>query len=148
MPHSSLWLLYYCISNHHHSHIHIHIPDLCLSPGTGRGIESWEMMMEGSIRCSANYVPLTPITFLERSAVVYPDKPSLLFGDVTYTWSHTHQRCLKLASSISHLGVSPGDVVCFVSQSTPLPSFLPSISTFSLPLFFISFHTLTPIINF
>lgn len=71
--------------------------------------------MEGSIRCSANYVPLTPISFLDRAAVVYRDRLSLVSGDVTYTWTQTHQRCIKLASSISQLGVglSPLDVVCF-----------------------------------
>ena len=69
--------------------------------------------MEGIIKCNANYVPLTPISFLERSAIVYTDKVSIIYGDVTYTWSQTHQRCIKLASSISQLGVSPNDVVCF-----------------------------------
>jgi non-ribosomal peptide synthetase component E (peptide arylation enzyme) len=69
--------------------------------------------MEGSMQCNANYVPLTPISFLERSAIVYGDKLSMVFNNVTYTWSQTHQRCIKLASSISQLGVSQNDVVCF-----------------------------------
>jgi non-ribosomal peptide synthetase component E (peptide arylation enzyme) len=69
--------------------------------------------MEGSMQCNANYVPLTPISFLERSAIVYGDKLSMVFNNVTYTWSQTHQRCIKLASSISQLGVSQHDVVCF-----------------------------------
>ncbi|KAK7366652.1 hypothetical protein VNO80_08647 [Phaseolus coccineus] len=77
--------------------------------------------MEGSIRCSANYVPLTPITFLERAAVVYRHRFSLVFGDVTYTWQQTHQRCIKLASSISQLGVglSPRDVVAVLAPNIP-----------------------------
>ncbi|BAU00677.1 hypothetical protein LR48_Vigan442s011000 [Vigna angularis] len=77
--------------------------------------------MEGSIRCSANYVPLTPITFLERAAVVYRHRPSVVFGDVTYTWQQTHQRCVKLASSISQLGVglAPGDVVAVLAPNVP-----------------------------
>ncbi|KAJ4724731.1 Propionate-CoA ligase [Melia azedarach] len=65
--------------------------------------------MEGTINCSANYVPLTPISFLERAAIVYGDRPSVVYGDVKYTWKHTHQRCIKLASALAHLGISPGD---------------------------------------
>ncbi|XP_057450112.1 butanoate--CoA ligase AAE1-like [Lotus japonicus] len=75
--------------------------------------------MEGVIRYSANYAALTPITFLERSAIVYPNSPSVVFDDVTYTWSQTHQRCTKLASSISQLGVSPGDVVAVLAPNIP-----------------------------
>ncbi|WJX54775.1 putative acyl-activating enzyme 1, peroxisomal [Trifolium repens] len=75
--------------------------------------------MEGTIQCTANYVPLTPITFLDRSAVVYRDNLSIIYNDVTYTWSQTHQRCIKLASSISQLGVSPRDVVAVLAPNIP-----------------------------
>ncbi|KAJ0702118.1 hypothetical protein HanPI659440_Chr14g0525751 [Helianthus annuus] len=73
--------------------------------------------MEGTIRCAANYVPLSPISFLERSAVVYRDRLSVVYGDrVKFTWKETHQRCLKLASSIaSRFRISRGDVVSFSS---------------------------------
>ncbi|KAK2371988.1 putative acyl-activating enzyme 1, peroxisomal [Trifolium repens] len=75
--------------------------------------------MEGTIQCTANYVPLTPITFLDRSAIVYRDNLSIIYNDVTYTWSQTHQRCIKLASSISQLGVSPRDVVAVLAPNIP-----------------------------
>lgn len=75
--------------------------------------------MEGTIQCNANYVPLTPISFLERSSIVYSDKVSIIYNDVTYTWSQTHQRCIKLASSISQLGVSPRDVVAVLAPNIP-----------------------------
>lgn len=75
--------------------------------------------MEGTIQCNANYVPLTPISFLERSAIVYNNKVSIIYNDVTYTWSQTHQRCIKLASSISQLGVSPHDVVAVLAPNIP-----------------------------
>ncbi|KAL5098741.1 hypothetical protein RYX36_003068 [Vicia faba] len=77
------------------------------------------MAMEGTIQCTANYVPLTPISFLERSAVVYHNNLSIAYGDVTYTWSQTHQRCIKLASSISQFGVSPRDVVAVLAPNIP-----------------------------
>lgn len=71
--------------------------------------------MEGSIRCSANYVPLTPISFLERAALVYGDRPSVVYGNVKYTWRETFVRCTKLASALTDLPISYGDVVSFFS---------------------------------
>ncbi|KAE8055834.1 hypothetical protein FH972_012652 [Carpinus fangiana] len=75
--------------------------------------------MEGVMRCSANYVPLTPISFLERSAVVYGDRVSLVYGDVRYTWRETRERCTRLASALAHLGISRGDVVAALAPNTP-----------------------------
>lgn len=71
---------------------------------------SWESM-EGLLRCPANFVPLSPISFLERAAKVCRDRTSLVYGSLEYNWGETHQRCLKLASAITHLGISRGDVV-------------------------------------
>ncbi|KAK3029171.1 hypothetical protein RJ639_039726 [Escallonia herrerae] len=71
--------------------------------------ESWESM-EGLVRCSANFVPLSPISLLERSAKVYRDRTSVVYGSVKYTWAETHGRCVKLASALTQLGISPGDV--------------------------------------
>ncbi|PWA99477.1 acyl activating enzyme 1 [Artemisia annua] len=57
--------------------------------------------MEGTIRCKANYVPLSPISFLERSAVVYRDRLSVVYGDhVNFTWKQTRDRCVRLASAL------------------------------------------------
>ncbi|XP_062101393.1 butanoate--CoA ligase AAE1 [Humulus lupulus] len=75
--------------------------------------------MEGEIRCSANYVPLSPISFLERSAIVYSDRASVVYGSVQYTWSQTFQRCKRLASAIAHLGISSRDVVAVLAPNIP-----------------------------
>lgn len=77
------------------------------------------MMMEGVLRCSVNYVPLSPISFLERSAVVYRDCPSVVYGGVCYTWGQTFERCTMLASALAHLGISFGDVVAALIPNTP-----------------------------
>ncbi|XP_038720414.1 probable acyl-activating enzyme 1, peroxisomal [Tripterygium wilfordii] len=82
------------------------------------GPESWKPM-EGLVRCSANYAPLSPIGFLERSAKVYRDRTSVVYGSVRYTWSETHERCLKLASSLTQLGISRGDVVATLAPNVP-----------------------------
>lgn len=75
--------------------------------------------MEGSIRCSANYVPLTPISFLDRAAIVYRDTVSIVHGDVKYTWRQTRERCVKLASALSQLGIYRGDVVAVLAPNIP-----------------------------
>ncbi|KAI3725543.1 hypothetical protein L1987_65333 [Smallanthus sonchifolius] len=77
--------------------------------------------MEGTIRCAANYVPLSPISFLERSAVVYRDRLSIVYGDhVNFTWRQTRDRCVKLASSLaSGFRISPGEVVAVLAPNIP-----------------------------
>lgn len=78
---------------------------------------SWQSM-EGLVRCSANYVPLTPISFLNRSAKIFGDRTSVIYGSVRYTWEETHARCLKLASALAQLGISRGDIVSSVVSHT------------------------------
>ncbi|KAL6982608.1 putative acyl-activating enzyme 1, peroxisomal [Sarracenia purpurea var. burkii] len=75
--------------------------------------------MEGTIQCSANYVPLSPISFLKRSAIVYRDRASIVYGDVRFTWGDTLERCTRLASSLIHLGISRGDVVAAMAPNIP-----------------------------
>ncbi|XP_021732204.1 probable acyl-activating enzyme 1, peroxisomal [Chenopodium quinoa] len=75
--------------------------------------------MEGLIRCSANYVPLSPISFLERAAIVYRDEFSVIYGNVKFTWRETLIRCTKLASALTQLGISYGDVVAALIPNIP-----------------------------
>nr|KYP71572.1 hypothetical protein KK1_010837 [Cajanus cajan] len=67
----------------------------------------------------ANSTPLTPLTFLERAAVVYGNSNSILYDTVSFAWSQTHQRCLQLASSLSVLGLGRGHVISVLSPNTP-----------------------------
>ncbi|KAL8038166.1 hypothetical protein ABFX02_11G086500 [Erythranthe guttata] len=66
-----------------------------------------------------NSSPLTPLRFLERAAVVYADSPSIIYNSTTYTWSETYLRCLKMASSLSSLGMKRGDVISVVAPNIP-----------------------------
>ncbi|KDP43741.1 hypothetical protein JCGZ_22368 [Jatropha curcas] len=75
--------------------------------------------MEGLVRCSANFVPLSPISFLERAAKVYRDRKSVVYGSVVYTWNETYKRCLSLASTLTRLGISRGDVVATLAPNVP-----------------------------
>lgn len=67
----------------------------------------------------ANFAPLTPLSFIERSASVYPDRISVIHGDTRYTWAETYQRCCLLASALSRMGIGEGDTVSFMGANTP-----------------------------
>ncbi|KAJ8550178.1 hypothetical protein K7X08_033885 [Anisodus acutangulus] len=66
-----------------------------------------------------NSSPLTPLTFLERAATIYADCPSVVYNNTTHTWSQTHTRCLKVASSIASLGIQRNHVVSVVAPNIP-----------------------------
>lgn len=67
----------------------------------------------------ANYATLSPISYLERTAAVYPHKVAQIHQDTQYTWAQTHERCLRLASALQQLGVQQGDTVSFLCPNTP-----------------------------
>ncbi|CAM0947680.1 unnamed protein product [Alopecurus aequalis] len=78
--------------------------------------------MEGAVLCAANHAPLTPISFLERSALVYPDRPAIVAaaGDApSQTWRETRERCLRLAAALAGLDVQRRDVVAVFAQNIP-----------------------------
>ena len=66
-----------------------------------------------------SFYPLTPLTFLERSADVYPDKPAVVYGDRTYSYSDFRQRVNKLAGALKAAGVEKGDRVAFLVPNIP-----------------------------
>ncbi|KAG1361188.1 putative acyl-activating enzyme 5, peroxisomal [Cocos nucifera] len=68
---------------------------------------------------AANSCPLTPLGFLERTATVYGDCLSVIYHRTVFTWSQTLRRCLRLASSLSSLGISRGDVVSVLAPNVP-----------------------------
>lgn len=67
----------------------------------------------------ANYQPLTPLTFLDRAATVYPDHTAVIHGPARYTWSEFYGRCRRLASALSRLQIGPGDTVTVMLSNTP-----------------------------
>ncbi|WVZ87656.1 hypothetical protein U9M48_034262, partial [Paspalum notatum var. saurae] len=67
----------------------------------------------------ANSCPLTPLGFLERAATVFDDRPSVVYHDTVFTWSQTFRRCRRLASALSSLGISRGDIVSVLLPNVP-----------------------------
>ena len=49
---------------------------------------------------NANFVPLTPLTFLERAKDIYPNYEALVYEDRKYTWSEIYKRCIQFASAL------------------------------------------------
>ena len=67
----------------------------------------------------ANYVPLTPLSFLERAKDIYPTYEAIVYEDRKYTWNEVYKRCLKFASALEKIGIKKGDTVSFLSFNTP-----------------------------
>ena len=67
----------------------------------------------------ANYVSLSPLTFLKRAADVYPNKIACVHGDQRITWAETYLRCVKLASALSARGIKKGDTVSAMLPNIP-----------------------------
>jgi fatty-acyl-CoA synthase len=70
-------------------------------------------------RTPANFVPLTPLSFLARTASVYPQRLAVVHGARRYTWSETEARCRRLAGSLAAQGIGPGDTVAVMLANTP-----------------------------
>jgi len=70
-------------------------------------------------QCAANYTALSPISYLERSAFVYPNKIATVNGGVRRTWKETLDRCRQLASALSKVGVKKGEAVSIIASNLP-----------------------------
>ena len=67
----------------------------------------------------ANFLALSPIGFLLRSAAVYPDHPAVVYGARRYGWRQALERCRRLASALAAAGVGRGDTVAVIAPNIP-----------------------------
>ncbi len=74
---------------------------------------------QGLDRNSANFTPITPLLFLERSAEVYPNRVAVIHGKLRQTWMQTYERCRRLASALQKHGIGLGDTVAVMLPNTP-----------------------------
>jgi fatty-acyl-CoA synthase len=74
---------------------------------------------DGLEKTAVNFVPLSPISFLLRTAEVYPDRIAIIYGDRRVTWKELLERSRRIASSLAALGVGVGDTVAVVAANTP-----------------------------
>jgi fatty-acyl-CoA synthase len=67
----------------------------------------------------ANYTALTPLSFLKRSARVFPDAPAVVHGETVHSWAETEARCRRLASALAGRGIGKGDTVAVMAPNIP-----------------------------
>jgi len=70
-------------------------------------------------RNGANFAPLTPLSFIERAAEVYPGKLAVVHGDLRRTWAEVYSRCRQLASALQRHGIAKGQTVAVMLPNTP-----------------------------
>ena len=68
---------------------------------------------------NANYVPLSPLSFLDRTKDIYPNYEAVVYESRRYTWKEVYTRCVKFASALDKLGVKVGDTVSVMAFNTP-----------------------------
>ncbi len=70
-------------------------------------------------RNTANFAALTPLSFIERTAAVYPERLAIVHGNLRQTWAQTYARCRQLASSLQRSGIGKNDTVAVILPNTP-----------------------------
>ncbi|MBU0588513.1 MAG: acyl-CoA synthetase [Gammaproteobacteria bacterium] len=70
-------------------------------------------------RNEANFTPLSPLSFLERTAQVYPERLAVVHGELRRSWAEVYARCRQLASALQQAGVGRGDTVAVMLPNTP-----------------------------
>ncbi|HUI18885.1 MAG TPA: acyl-CoA synthetase [Alphaproteobacteria bacterium] len=73
----------------------------------------------GLARNRANFAALTPLSFLERAAAVFPEKTAVIHGETRYSYRELMARCRRLASALAGRGVRPGDTVSLMAPNVP-----------------------------
>jgi len=68
---------------------------------------------------NSNYVPLSPLTFLERTKDIYPNYEAVVYESRAYTWGEVYKRCIKFASALDKIGIKTGDTVSIMAFNTP-----------------------------
>ena len=67
----------------------------------------------------ANYVPLSPLSFITRTADLFPDRTAIIYGDRRYSWAESYARMRQLASALDGAGLGLGDTVSVIAANTP-----------------------------
>jgi fatty-acyl-CoA synthase len=73
----------------------------------------------GLDRRPANHQPLTPLSFLQRAAEVFPERTAIVHGEQRFSYAEFYARSRRLASALRRGGVGPGDTVAALMLNTP-----------------------------
>ena len=74
---------------------------------------------QGLARNTVNHVALSPLSFIERTAAIYPNYPAVVHGAIRRTWEQTYTRCRKLASALAGRGIGKDDTVAVMLPNIP-----------------------------
>src|SRR5690554_2406289 len=74
---------------------------------------------QGLARNPVNHVALSPLSFIERTAAIYPNYPAVVHGSIRRTWAQTYTRCRKLASALTNRGIGKDDTVAVMLPNIP-----------------------------
>ena len=74
---------------------------------------------KGLDKNKANYIPLSPLSFITRAKDIYPNYDSVVYGNRSYTWLQTYNRCTKFASALTKQGIGLGSTVSIIAANTP-----------------------------
>ena len=77
------------------------------------------IFQEGLSQAPVNHIALTPLSFIERTAAVYPNYPAVVHGGIRRDWQQTYERCRRLASALHGRGISAGDTVAVMLPNIP-----------------------------
>ncbi len=67
----------------------------------------------------ANFVQLSPLSFIARAAAIYPDLDAVSYGAIRRSWAETYVRTRRIASALAARGIGPGDTVSIVAANIP-----------------------------
>ncbi|MEK9970892.1 MAG: AMP-binding protein, partial [Ferrovibrio sp.] len=67
----------------------------------------------------ANFEALSPLSFLRRTAEVFPDRLAVIHGKLRYSYAELYERCRRLASALEKRGIKAGDTVAIIAPNTP-----------------------------
>lgn len=70
-------------------------------------------------RNAANHTQFTPLSFIERTAAVYPERLALVHGELRQNWGQTYARCKQLASALNQHGIGKNDTVAAILPNIP-----------------------------
>ena len=70
-------------------------------------------------KCDANYQSLTPLSFLERAATVFADRPAIIHGQTQLSYHDFWQSSKRLARALTQLSITPSDTVSAMMSNTP-----------------------------
>jgi fatty-acyl-CoA synthase len=74
---------------------------------------------DGLDKNAANFVPLSPLSFIARTKDVYPDHPAIIYGSRRYSWQQVYARAVRLGSALVNRGIGAGDTVSIIAANTP-----------------------------